>query len=121
MSGTSSPFPVPTAPVVNSAGQLTHAWWYFLQTLFTRTGGAAGINVATLQTEITAVTVTANTALTTANAASAAANAAQAAANAAQATANAAQAAATSAATSAAAAQATANDAEVMASMIVEP
>lgn len=113
MSGTSSPFPVPTAPLVNSAGHLTPAWWYFLQTLFNRTGGTAGVNLATLQAEITAVTVTANTALTTAHAAQTTANAAQAIANAAQTT-------ATAAATAATAAQGTADDAEVLAMMIVE-
>lgn len=121
MSGTASQFPVPTTPLVSQGGQLTQAWLFFFQTLFSRTGGSAGVDLATLETEIAAANSAAHSAQLTANNAVTTANAASAAATAATATANAAQTAATAASAAAATAQGTANDAEMLAMMIVEP
>lgn len=44
--------PAPNAPVVDpETGGLTKAWWYVINTLVGRTGGAAGVDVTVIQAQ----------------------------------------------------------------------
>lgn len=64
-------FPIPSTPLVDKEGVITREWLFFLQAVFNRTGGAAGVDTAEVQ-------IIADDALATADAALIAANAAQA-------------------------------------------
>lgn len=78
MSGTApTAIPPPPTAIVDGQGRMTQAFFFFLQALLQRTGGLAGVNLAALQTEVTAATTAAAAAQTTANAAEATAAAAQ--------------------------------------------
>lgn len=112
--------PAPQSPIADPAtGIVTIPWWYWFQTLLTRTGGLPGVDVTTVQTlaqtaetQAEAAQTAAAAALTAANTAQTTANAAETAALAATATADGASTTATAAAATATAAQTTAATAQ---------